>query len=389
MVRGAYNPAGSDCHRGAASRMARKKDEIRYKDVIARGEFTPPGPVTVLTGDEIHLKRDLESRYIRTLLGDDPPQDAVIRIREPKKDIAPKDVVDELQTPSILAPRKVVIVEDADGFLRAHGPMMVPFIESGFPCGHLILEVKGVDRRTAAARALTRAQAVIDCPRLYEGPAPWETGKPDWDSELSRWVVFRVKEKGRTISAQDAHRLHRLTGNRLGVIDEEIEKLCVRTSEGGRISRDDIDAIGCETRSDTVFELLDHVMEGSSAEALASLERIFRNGYRTQDRGITFEPSAIALSVMGALGARLRNLRRGRAVIAGGGRRDDLVSQGIVRPAFWNRFRREIESFPEERIGAALGLLREADRKLKTGAIGDPRLLLECLLIRVARAAPP
>jgi len=358
---------------------------VGAQELISRDEWPALPGVTVLAGDAQLFKDQILTRFSDELFGDRPRE--IRRYQGPTSDSNESDlplhvVLDDLRTPSFLSPRRLVIVERADVFLRLHKESLLPFVESGFPSGHLVLELSGkLDKRLKITRALAAGGWIVDCPRPYDRPPPWDSRSPVWDSELSHWLTRHARSKGLDLGPQTAFTLHDRVGSDLRVLDEELEKIKTYLATDGRDAIDDdtVLAVTGDLREDSMFSVVDLVLEHRTGEAVQATERLFDKGHHSGSGALILEPSSIALPLIGSFLSRLRSLRRAHALRTTGAGPDDWVREGLVRKPFLSRFVRQLESTPLPRIRRLLKRLYDADLMIKTGA--DAR---RCVLLLVA-----
>ncbi|MBN1422586.1 MAG: DNA polymerase III subunit delta, partial [Planctomycetes bacterium] len=331
------------------------------------GVVPPPAPVVALAGDEPFLKRDLAERMARAFAGDPVPPGAILRRRAGtgREEADPREILDEVRTPDLFVPRKVVIVSEAEEFARAFGDILMALLDEAALPGRLILDLRALDGRTKLAAALKRHGALILCRKPFDRPPPWRADLPPWKNDLADWIVFRAKEKGLTIDARDAHLLSTLTGTQLAALDEELEKLRTLLGDRKQVRASDIESLATDASRDSVFDLVDAILAGDARDALEKIDRLCRNGYVPAQGSPIYDPATIALLAVAALAQRYRVIRRGHGILAAGGRAEDLVEAGLVARPFLSRLQRDIGSVPAEAIGPAFERLLQADRELK------------------------
>jgi DNA polymerase III delta subunit len=362
---------------------------------MERPSWRPLPAIAVLTREAAFFKELILKRFAKEVSGDAEPD--IRRFRGPESQgqldaLTLPGVLDELRTPSFFSSSRIVVVAPSDVFLAAHSQDLLPFLESGFAGGHLILLQEGtVDQRTRFAKQVAEKGWVVECAQPWDRPPPWDERTPVWDSELSHWLARRAQAKGMKLSPQVAFLLHQRAGTDLAVLEEELEKIITYVMAEGTttIHEEAVARVTGDLREDSVFVLIDLLLEARRSEALETVLRLFRRGVHTQNGALTLEPVSIALLFIGALVARLRSLRRAHALQAAGEASgpEDWIRAGLVQRPFVSRFRRQLEAVPGRRITAMLERIYEIDRALKSG--GDPARLLEVFVIEFAQAARP
>jgi DNA polymerase III delta subunit len=296
-------------------------------------------------------------------------------------------VLDELRTPSFFSPHRLIVVERANAFVAANGEAFIPFLESGFSGGHLVLVIDGkLDGRTRFAKAALEAAWIVECAQPYDRPPPWQSNAPAWDSELTEWLVSHARDKGLELEPRAAFLFHERAGTDLAILDEELDKVATYVASRGsrRVDETVIGEIVGDLREDSVFGAIELFLEGRRSEALDALDRLFAKGYHSDRGALTTDPTSIALLFLGALLPRLRALRRAHAMAAEGARADQWIAAGIVQRPFISRFERELRAVPPRKLVRILDRLYEVDRSIKSG--GDPARLIEMLVLELGAA---
>src|SRR2546423_1423264 len=133
----------------------------------------PAGPLVVLHGDEPFLKRQVLQALKTRALGADGDEQAVSVHEGETATFA--GVFDELETVPFFAPRRVVIVDDADPFVSKYRPQLEKVITKLPASGVLVLDVKAWPSNTRLAK-MVDASATIVCktPETFR-LASWST----------------------------------------------------------------------------------------------------------------------------------------------------------------------------------------------------------------------
>ncbi|MDD5067832.1 MAG: DNA polymerase III subunit delta [bacterium] len=95
------------------------------------------------------------------------------------------------------------------------------------------------------------------------------------EPELKSWIVNKVRENNKSITAEAADVLMRFCNNSLIEMNDEISKLVLYVRERGEISRKDVEAITADSRQYNVFDLLDSINQHNLAGALKIFSRLY------------------------------------------------------------------------------------------------------------------
>ena len=356
-----------------------------FQALMSRDTWQPLPEVMVLVGNAPFLKELVLRRFEREVFGNAAPDLRRFTSEGDSQSDGPSlaAVLDELRTPSFFSASRVVAVSPADSFVSEHSTVLLEHIDKGFSGGHIVFFQKTLDQRTRWAKQVGQKGWVVECRQPYDRPPPWDSRTPVWDSELSQWLSGRARLKGLTLSPQDAFRLHNRAGTDLAILEEELEKLA--TYVAGRadktLDKATIAAVVGDLREDSVFMLVDLLLERRLPEALESARRLFERGQQNERGTRALDPMSIALPFIAALAGRLRALRQGHALNAiGAGGSEGWLEKGLVQRPFLPRFERQMELTHPTYIRRLFRHLYEVDRALKLGA--DAEREIELLVAR-------
>src|SRR5690242_12629406 len=95
-------------------------------------------PVYVLFGEDTFLHDAARAEIIKAIIGDSDPQVAV-SVFDAEAELA--TVLDELRTLPFLAPRRAVVIRDADAFVSAYRDALETYLQSPSANSSLMLVV--------------------------------------------------------------------------------------------------------------------------------------------------------------------------------------------------------------------------------------------------------
>lgn len=199
--------------------------------------------------------------------------------------------------------------------------------------------------------------------RLYGG-----RGRP---SPVASWLRERAERTRVAIEDAAIQRLVDFVGADLRMLASELEKLA--TYAGDRaIAATDVDALTPEAREQTVFEVVDAVVEGRAPAALRTLDRMLTGGT---------EPP---LRIQAMLARQVRHLVRATELLAAGASEDEIGAACGVRGFPATKLMRQARASNAAQAEAALRAIEASDTKVKTGELPE-RLALELLIVDLAR----
>lgn len=313
--------------------------------------------IYVVTGDEQFLKGQVLSALQPLLLGDGDREFAWSKVAGDAADWS--GIRSELDTLPFLSPRRVVVVESADPFVTKFRSSLEKYVGQPSKSGVLILEVKSWPSNTKLSKLIPEdATIVCKTPRV---------------DSLVKWCATRAKsEHGKLLDRAAANWLVELVGPDMGLLNQEIAKLAVYVGDSMEIGRNDVDQMVGQSRAAETFKIFEAIGAERAADALTILHQLFEQG-EDEHR------------VLGAFTWQLTRLARlGRAVESGMSLATACEAAGINA---WQRanFEQQARHLGRRRLAQLYDWLIETDLTMKsTGGLPE-RLLLERLIVRLAR----
>jgi len=346
--------------------------------------------VVVLSGDEPFFK-DEALAALEEALG----RPEKVEKRPPGGARAGQDlsgILDELRTGSLFSAAKLLFVRDAEALVTQAAEAVVGHAKRGARGGAagttLILEVGSLDKRTKAAKELEAAALVVDCKRLYAEPPPWARNASPYDTPLVQWAVARARAAGLEARPDVAHALVQVTGNDLHEIAATIDK--IRLSGAKALGAAEVEALAGKTRKDDAFALAEAVGRRDLPRALSVSARLFERGMVDKKGARIGDAGAIGIIAFGRIYAKLQEIRRTVAHLAGGGsKQKEVVAPALgIAPFLVDRALQDAERWRDLDVGPAWRALLDADLGLK-GALpaGGPRAAIERLCVTLLQ--PP
>jgi len=294
----------------------------------------PAKPIYVLHGSDRYRRRRYREAIVDALLGDADRQLALVSYDD-SAELA--DVLDTVRTVPFLAPRRVVILDDADRFLTQHRGALEEYFANPASNGSLILIVNTWQDRWRIAKLAVQVGEVLDC----SPPSP---------GELPKWLTKAAKSRGKTLSKDAAGLLAAWVGPDLAQLENEIEKLALYVGTRKDIAAEDVAAVVSPTAGPVAFALSNAIDARNPKAALEALNDLLA------------QPGE-EYRVLGLLAWHLRKSASPR----GGG-------YGRRRPA---------PAPDPARLTGKLRRLLAADLAIKTG--GEPAATMQMLVTELCR----
>ncbi len=375
---------------------------MKFTDFVHKHSKTNNLPVYIMSGNEYFLKRQalngikkqffLEGGVKEGLIefnGKDTGSNITVNQTEGnaaqnvKVSTLFNDVFDEVRTSPMFGKHKLIIVENADGFLVKYQERISEYIKNPFSINCLILEVLSIDKRTRLAKAMNGKQGVlIECDKLYDSPAPWETKKPEYDSELTKWIVMHARKYDKIMNLKSAFCLLEKTGNNLAIIDKQLDALSIFVGDRNEISIEDIQMLSGASHREKLYNLLDAIGMKNTISAVKMTENIFNIGMENERKNITFDPRSIAITIVISSHKRMKDLWKIIRILDKGGNKNDILEKTSVKRPFVDKMIKQARNFKEEEMSEKWKYMLEADLLCKTSRL-SPTLIVEQLITKL------
>ena len=99
--------------------------------------------------------------------------------------------------------------------------------------------------------------------------------------QLPAWLTSEAERRGFTLDAEAARLLVERMGEGTVRLSTELDRLAVWAPEGGRVEREDLEAMIADTSEEVAWALADALVERSPAGAVAAAERLAGQGEAT------------------------------------------------------------------------------------------------------------
>ena len=303
----------------------------------------------LLAGEELLLRDDALSALRAAVIGGGPEAFNFDRIDAASS--TPAAVVDAVRTLPVMAPRRLVVVEEPEarrGGARGMADALtdlVPELTAGGPTVLVVVASKP-DRRLRWVKAF--GSAWVDCE------------PPERTRDVAAFVRAEAGRQGIELERGVAELLAERTGPQLLMLRQEIAKLGLLAGPSAPVTRAHVTAGTPDVADEPIWDLNDAIGEGRSADAIRLLGRLLAAG------------SAPPV-VLGALVSHFRRLLR--------------VDQGarVAGPPF---VRRKLESqarrYGTRRLRTCLDAIHQTDLAIKGAGALRPELALERLVIALS-----
>ena len=253
--------------------------DLHAFDFVEESLPTELARVVVLFGDDAFLE-GMALKHLFSELQSDESEEASI-VEWEGRQCEWRSVSDELRTVSLFGSGgRCAVIRQADDFVKEHREQLEKYVASPAKSSTLVLTVKQWPKNTRLAKAVAKTGITVEC-----RPPQRKAGKKTATDtkRLIDWIVKRSKSHYQfKLARPAAQQLLELSGEHLGLIEQEIAKLSLYSNGKTEISADDVLSIVGGWKTQSTWDLLDAVCEGKADEAIKQLDRLLMAGEHPQ-----------------------------------------------------------------------------------------------------------
>jgi len=330
-----------------------KPDELR-KQVLA--DRIPP--LICLYGEErYHRDRLLDLILERAV----PPEarDFNLDLFHGRQ-VTGRQVLEQLQTLPVLAPRRLVVVREFDALSVSESELLIPCLKDPPPETVFVIVADKIDKRRRFFQEFGKKGVLVEFRPLYANQVP-------------AFVKELVAGRGWRLTPEALELFCRRVGTNLQEIEGELCKLRTYIGDRNTADLDDVRAVVTDVHEESVFDLANAAGRGRTGEAIHLLGRLLADGLAP-------------VMILTMLVRHYRQLWKTSLLLERGVRRNELAGELRIKPFFVDGLIAQARQFPPARFPRLFELFLETDLLLKTGG-GSSRTILEQLILRLAATA--
>ncbi len=268
-------------------------------------------------------------------------------------DVDVNEVVALASSYPMMGEKRLVVVKE---FEKLKNPdILTPYIKNPLETTVLVLVSEQPDFRKNPYRAFDE-ESILEC-------------KPVYDNQVPQWVMKRVKQFRKTITADAAALLAAYTGTSLRQIVNELDKLDIYTADRKSITIDDVNAVVGVTKAYNIFELYKAIGFKDASKAIDILDKMLEHGERPTVIVRMLTRFFRQIAMLGDL--------QGKNVP-----KQKIASQLKIHPYFLDEYFGYVRNHPIGAMPGRFQSLLSADTSLK-GTQKDQRLILSILIYRL------
>lgn len=175
------------------------------------------------------------------------------------------DIVYEAESPPFFLEQKLIIVRDTQIFMAVQKEAkithnvdrLIQYLEDPLSSSTIVFVVyaEKLDERKKVVKFLKERRSIINFPELN-------------DNQLAGWMIKRAEEQGRVVEKDAAELLVQRVGNGMQALAQELDKLCLHSGEGGKITVKLVNEFTTSTIEEDVFSLVDCILNHEMSKAI-------------------------------------------------------------------------------------------------------------------------
>ncbi|MDO4477860.1 MAG: DNA polymerase III subunit delta [Lachnospiraceae bacterium] len=304
----------------------------------------------LLYGPETYLRSIYARDLCNAIL---PKSDSMNRTLYEGKDIREGEIIDQAETMPMFAERRLLVIRDS-GFFKSGAEKMASYMSEVPDYATLVFVENEVDKRSRLYKAVQKHGYVVEFTNRTE-------------KELEKWAGGMMMRAGRQIRQDDMAYFLSRTGQDMGHIALEIDKLVAYTEGRDVITREDIEALTGREIENKIFDMVSAVAAGNGQKALALYADLLQ---------LKEAPMRI-LILIGRQFKQMTEIAKMKKEGLGEGEMAKVIG---MPPFAVKRLAGVVRTMPEKDLVALTERCLQAEEDVKNGRLPD-RLSVELLLI--------
>lgn len=191
------------------------------------------------------------------------------------------------------------------------------------------------------------------------------------DRELTQWIAQSLRQQGKKISVAACQRLWFSAGRDLTLLSNEIGKLAAYTGAREEVTEEDVQAVCVQSTEYRIYDLADALFSGQGGKALSMLEALLRDGGER-------------LSMLPMLGRQCRQMRYARLLAASGRQPGEIASRLGIPPFAARKTLEAGRNYTLAQLGEMAKLCLDTEYQVKSGQLMEAGSLEKVMLTILA-----
>lgn len=329
--------------------MATVDHQKFYKDLESKNFKS----VYFLYGDEPYLLNQCVNRFKYAVLNESTVDFNYALFYAGDADV--NQIKDTVETLPVFTSHRLVIVKNAESFKDSELQELESVISNPVDSTVFVLLADKVDKRKKTIKT------IFDHATCVEFKKPYENQVPQWIGHICKGINLKI-------TTDAIHRLHRLVGNNLTEIENQIFKIQDYIGDRQQIELADVNEVVSVSREESVFDFTKALGQKDRVKALEQLVSLMDQGQNE-------------ISIVSLVARHMRVLLTVRSGLDQGIGGAKLASLANVPSYYIESYCDQARIWPVKKIEEALIVLHETDKALKSSPLSS-HIWLENLVLK-------
>lgn len=320
-----------------------------YKDLEEK-KFKP---VYFLFGDEPYLLNQCVNRFKYAVLDENSTDFNYSLYYGGDADIT--QVKDTVETLPVFAPNRLVILKNTHDLKDSALQELESLITNPVDSTVFVMLAEKIDKRKKVIKNILDNATCVEFKKPYENQVP-------------QWISYICKNVNLKITADAIHRLHRLVGNNLTELENQIFKIQDYIGDKNQIEITDVNTVVSVSREESVFDFTKALGQKDRVKALEQLVNLMDQGQNE-------------IAIVSLVARHMRLLLTVRAGMDQGYGGAKLAGLANVPSYYIESYCDQARIWPVKKIEEALIVLHETDKALKSSPLSS-HIWLENLVLK-------
>lgn len=322
------------------------------REDIKNGQFKK---VYLLYGSEGYLRQQYKQMLLNALM---PEEDTMNTAFYEGKGIDVNEVIELAETMPFFAERRIIVLQNT-GFFKNKCDELADYIGRLPEYLCMVFVEEEADKRGRMYKAVNKAGRVT------------EFAAQDMKT-LERWVLGRLSKEGKKITQKDMGLFLTMTGDNMGNIASELEKLLSYTIGKSVVDRADIEAICTPQLENKIFDMVRAVTDRQQEKALQLYYDLLS----------LKEPP---MRILFLLARQFNQLLQVKEMVGRGHGNSEIASKLKLPPFAVKNTVICAKKYSSEELRQAVQDCINSEEDVKTGRLGDV-LSVELLIVKYSNA---
>lgn len=313
-----------------------------------------PAPVYLVVGEEDLLRDEAVATLKAALLGEGGDFNFDVFYGD---EAAGTEILTCAMEVPVFAERRVVLVKTAEKISAREAEALLPYLAAPVQETTLVFVSTKLDGRLKFSQALARAAVTVDCSPLR-------------DVQLGPWVGRDAQRIGLRLDEKAVEALKETSGGSLYAVRRELEKLASYITTDRLATAADVYQLRGVEPGASVFDLTLVIAEAQRGRVLSILAR-------------NLEAGEAPLRILGSLAWQYRRIWKMKELLREGGRDGEAARTLRMDPMQVRTF---LGRLSDGHVRDALRWFLEADGQLKGGSSGQPKMIMERMLLQLCQS---